>query len=33
MWVNIQNNYLEEDVYVEQPLGYVKRGEEDKVYK
>lgn len=24
---------LSEDVYVEQPLGYVKEGEEDKVYK
>ena len=24
---------LKEDVYVEQPLGYIRKGEEEKVYK
>ena len=27
------NGFLEEEIYVEQPLGYVKVGHEDKVYK
>ena len=26
------NGYLEEEIYIEQPLGYVQKGEEDKVY-
>lgn len=27
------NGFLEEGIYVEQPLGYVKEGREDKVYR
>ncbi|KAL4283880.1 hypothetical protein GQ457_16G026560 [Hibiscus cannabinus] len=27
------NGYLEEEVYIEQPLGYIKQGHEDKVYR
>ena len=27
------NRYLEEEVYIEQPLGYVVRGHKDKVLK
>ncbi|CAM8953275.1 unnamed protein product [Rhodiola kirilowii] len=27
------NGYLEEEVYIDQPPGYVQRGHEDKVYK
>ena len=27
------NGVLEEEVYIEQPHGYVKKGEEDKVYR
>ncbi|CAM8989822.1 unnamed protein product [Rhodiola kirilowii] len=27
------NGYLEEEVYIDQPSGYVQRGHEDKVYK
>lgn len=27
------NGYLEEEVYIEQPLGYVHKGKENKVYK
>lgn len=27
------NNYLEEEIYVEQLPGYVKKGEDDKAYK
>lgn len=27
------NSYIEEDIYVSQPLGFEVRGEEDKVYK
>ena len=27
------NGILEEEIYVEQPLGYVRKGKEDKVYK
>ena len=26
------NGVLQEEIYVEQPKGFVKRGEEDKVY-
>ena len=26
------NGFLQEEIYVEQPEGYVKEGEEDKVY-
>ncbi|KAL5845343.1 hypothetical protein ACOSQ3_011396 [Xanthoceras sorbifolium] len=27
------NGFLQEEVYVEQPMGYVKNGHEDKVYR
>ncbi|KAL9258984.1 Retrovirus-related Pol polyprotein from transposon RE2-like protein [Drosera capensis] len=27
------NGYLEEEVYIEQPLGYMKKGREDKVLR
>ncbi|PHT35803.1 hypothetical protein CQW23_23503 [Capsicum baccatum] len=27
------NGYLEEEVYIEQPPGYLKKGHEDKVYR
>ena len=27
------NGYLEEEVYIEQPPGYVMKNQEDKVYK
>lgn len=27
------NEPLEEEIYVKQPIGYVKKGEEHKVYK
>ena len=26
------NGFLQEEIYVEQPKGFVKKGEEDKVY-
>ena len=26
------NGFLQEEIYVEQPEGFVKKGEEDKVY-
>ena len=27
------NGYLKKDVYIEQPLGYVQKGQENKVYR
>ena len=27
------NGFLEEEIYIEQPSGYVQNGHEDKVYK
>lgn len=34
MWSqSFLNDYLEEEIYVEQPQGFVVKGQEDKVFK